>query len=58
MARYWNFGIDHAANQVRALLAAFHLHHFGAAFFHEADRVSDRIVRAGVVGAVGHVAHQ
>ncbi len=58
MAGHGNFGVDDAANQVGAFLSAFDLHHFGASFFHEAGCIAHCIVRADVVGAVGHIGHK
>ncbi len=53
-----NFGIDDAANQVGALLAAFDLHHFRPGFLHEARRIADGFVDVSLVRAKRHVRHQ
>ena len=40
-----NLGVDHAADHVHALLAAFHLDRLGAAFFHKAGGIVNGFVR-------------
>ena len=50
-----NLSIDDLPNHVDALLAAFHFHDFGAAFFDETHGVADRILRLRVIGAERHV---
>ena len=53
-----NLGINHAPNHVHALLAAFHLDRLGAAFFHEAGSVVNRVFGVNLIRPVGHVGDQ
>ena len=50
-----NLGIDDAADQVGALLAAFNLHRFRARFFHKTRGVAHGFVGTDVIRTVRHV---
>ena len=53
-----NLRIDHAPNHIHALLAAFHLDRLGAAFFHKAGSVVNRLVGVDLIRAIRHVGNQ
>src|SRR5208282_3197233 len=50
-----NLSVDHAADNLYALLTALHFDGFGAAFFHEAGGVTNRVFGVNLIGPVGHV---
>ena len=50
-----DFGIDHAADHVHALLATFNLDRFRAPFLYEASCIVNRLARFALIRAIRHI---
>ena len=58
MAHHADLFVDQPLDEVNTLVSAFEFDCFRAAFFHQSQRISDRIVVAGMKRSIRHVGDQ
>ncbi len=58
MPRDGNLSVDHMADDINPLFAAFNLHHLRSAFFHKSSGVANGFFVVYMIGAVRHVSDE